>query len=94
MAAIESRFTRLGSMDDLNVAVNVYEESVGLAHGPPNIRIESVAFAAYHIYSQDLKRASRLLPTAVELLHQTSLRTLRRNDQQFELSQFDELAST
>ena len=80
-------------MDDLNAAVNAYDESVGLRQSPPNIRILSAIRGANLIYSQNLKSGSRLLTTAVELLPTTSPRTLHRNDQQFTLSQFDGLAS-
>jgi len=89
----EHRFEQTRSIDDLNSAVNAYNESVGLRQSPPNIRILSAVRGANLIYSQNPQSCSRLLTTAVELLPTTSPRTLHRNDQQFKLSQFDGLAS-
>ena len=90
---LQTRFEQTKSMDDLNAAVNAYDESLGSHQSPPNIRILSAIRGANLIYTQNLKSASRMLTTAVQLLPTTSPRTLHRDDQKTQLSEFDGLAS-
>lgn len=91
--ALRVRFETTGSLKDLTAAFQMYEEAVELRTGPPTLRVASAQLSTRLLHhSRDLKRASRILSRAVDLLPQTSPRTLDQRDQQFTLSRFEGLA--
>lgn len=91
--ALKQRFEQLSSLEDFDASTKAYEKAVYLSQSPPTVRIQSARRGAKLIWSQDVKRASQLLTEAVQLLPLTSPRAINRNDHQFTLSQFDDLAS-
>jgi hypothetical protein len=90
----EKRFADSGSPDDLETAANSFDYSIRSVLSSPNFRINSAIRAAKLLFSQNrVVGASELLTAAVQLLTIASPRTVHRNDQQFALSRFSQLAA-
>jgi tetratricopeptide (TPR) repeat protein len=90
--ALHTRFEIHNLKEDFDAAVDAYTEAVELSLSPPIVRIISGIRAARLLYLRNVNFACQLLTTAIELLPQINFRTLYRNDQQFQLSQFYGLA--
>jgi hypothetical protein len=81
-------------MTDLDAAVNAFAKSFESQFSPPMARIYSAIEGAKLNYSRNfIGDASRMLAAAVRLLPTASPRTLRRDDKQYSISQFDGVAA-
>ena len=90
----EKRFAESGGPDDLRTAANSFDYSIRSALSSPNFRINSATRAAKLLFSQNrIVDASELLTAGVQLLTIVSPRTVHRNDQQFALSRFSQVAA-
>ena len=90
----QKRFADSGKPDDLTLAANSFDDSIHSALSSPNFRINSATRAAKLLFSQNrIVAASELLTGAVQLLTIASPRAVHRNDQQFALSRFSQLAA-
>ena len=90
----EKRFAGSGKPDDLTMASNSFDSSTRSALGSPHFRINAAIRAGKLLFSQNrIIAASDLLTAAVKLLTIASPRTIHRNDQQFALSRYSQLAA-
>lgn len=86
--SLELRFKTSGLARDLEQAINRNEESANDVVAPPTIRINAAKKAAELLINRDLRRANKLLRSAVVLLPFVSPLTLGQDDRQYEISQF------
>ena len=93
--ALEKRFKWTRSMDDLDRSIATYEQAANCNTAPPSTRLRAAgACADLLIRQQMLTRAKPILETAVRLLPTLSPRQLKRNDAQFNISQFANLTAS
>ena len=92
--ALHMRFQRTGSMDDLNSAIARMEEALNSDTAPPFIRLKAASSCSdLLIHQRSYQRAKFILQAAVHLLPMISPRTLKRSDQQHNISQFVNITS-
>ena len=92
--ALQSRFERIGSTDDLERAITSIERAVWMETAPPSIRLKAASSCSDLLIAQkDYNRAKPILLAAVHLLPTISSRTLKRSDQQYNISQFANITS-
>lgn len=75
--ALERRFDRTGSTDDLERSIATKEEAVAIHTAPPRMRILAADSASRLLIDRDWDRANAILRIAVELLPTTSPRMYR-----------------
>jgi CHAT domain-containing protein len=81
-------------MDDLDRAISTKEMAFFTDTAPPSIRIRAASSCSNLLFSQGrYKQAKPILEAAVRLLPTISPRTLKRRDQQFNISQFSNITS-
>ena len=92
--ALSGRFERTGSMDDLDRAIAAKEQTAESDMTQPFIRIKAAQSCSDLLISQRYySRAKPILQTTIQLLPSISPRHLKRNDQQFNISQFINIVS-
>ena len=92
--ALQSRFERTGSIDDLDRAIMTKEQAAKSDTAPPSIRLKAAQSCSDLLISQkNYSRAKSILEDAVHLLPRISPRQLTRSDQQFNISQFINITS-
>src|SRR5947207_2671353 len=87
--ALQSRFERTGSMDDLDRAIAVMELAFAMTTAGPSLRLYIAGSCSDLLVRQsDCKRAKSILNAAVHILSTISPRALKQSDQQHNISRF------
>jgi len=88
------RYQNMGSEDDFNESIRVYTEAWQSGMSPPARRIIGARkSAALHASKRRWKEASSLLEGAIEMMPKVSLRSLKRDDQQYTIAKLSGLAA-
>lgn len=89
-----ARYIRTDNLEDLESSLSANQGSWNRKNAPPSQRIDAAHSAALILsYQNRWHEANSILEEAVQLLPQVSLRSISRDDQQFQLSRFSQLAT-
>ena len=87
--ALQNRFERTTSTEDLEHAILMWEEALNSRTAPPSSRLRAAVLCSNLLIDRkNYIRAKPILQAAVHLLPAISPRSLKRGDQQFNISQF------